>query len=185
MRARRKFVSSSHPGEKGTCPLSHSDRLSPRRAAPRRASGVPEVSAGPVSSGLRPPVSSFEKLIANLELELRVNPIRISELEFSNRKFSAVLTIRTGLSSRAASGRRGISPRKYTRGPNPEAQFLIGTLPISEFESTVTKHATKPNSNRYKNGIFGFCPLGGAPPNSARNIVGDVIRATVPGPPHA
>ena len=36
--------------------------------------------------------SSFQpqNLIANLELEFRVNPIRITELEFSNRKFLAI-----------------------------------------------------------------------------------------------
>jgi hypothetical protein len=36
--------------------------------------------------------SSLQNLIANLELEFRVSPIRINELKFSNRKFSAILT---------------------------------------------------------------------------------------------
>ena len=47
----------------------------------------------------RPPYPSFQRsasilqnLIANLELEFRVSPIRINELKFSNRKFSAILT---------------------------------------------------------------------------------------------
>ena len=192
MRARRKLVSCSHPGEKGTCHSSHNDRLSPRRAAPRRASGVPQVVAGPVFSSLQrlasfqhhwPP--SGQRLIANLELESRVNHLRINELEFSNRKFSPVLTIRQGLSPRATSGSRGISLGKYTRSPNPEAPFLIGTLDISEFESTARKQATKQNSNRYKSGVFGFCPLRSAPRNSPRISIADAIRATITGSPHA
>jgi hypothetical protein len=36
--------------------------------------------------------SSLQNLIANLELEFRASPIRINELKFSNRKFSAILT---------------------------------------------------------------------------------------------
>jgi hypothetical protein len=37
------------------------------------------------------PPSRLQFLIANLELKLRVNPIRINELQFSNRKFLAIL----------------------------------------------------------------------------------------------
>jgi hypothetical protein len=36
------------------------------------------------------------RLIANLELEFSVNPIRITKLEFSNRKFFAILSLPTG-----------------------------------------------------------------------------------------
>src|ERR1700752_2165563 len=37
------------------------------------------------------PASSLHALIANLELEFRVSPIRISELKIPNRKFLAIL----------------------------------------------------------------------------------------------
>jgi hypothetical protein len=42
-------------------------------------------------SSFQLPPSSRKFLIANLELKLRVNPIRINELRFSNRKFLAIL----------------------------------------------------------------------------------------------
>jgi len=42
------------------------------------------------SSVQRPP-SRLQFLIANLELEFRLRPIRINELKFSNRKFLAIL----------------------------------------------------------------------------------------------
>lgn len=195
MRARRKLVSSSHPGEKGTCQLSHKDRLAPRKATSRSS----EIIGGPYSSRLRHLASSFHspwlpsrgRLIANPRLKFGVSHRRINQLRISNRERMTILTIRPGLASRATSGSRRISLARYTRGPNPEPQFLTGTLAISEFESTARKQATKRNSNRYKtrflcpprrNGIFGSCPLRGVPRNSG---LGDASRATVTGPPHA
>ena len=43
-----------------------------------------------VSSSLQPLLPRLQNLIANLELEFRVNPIRITKLQFSNRKFLAI-----------------------------------------------------------------------------------------------
>ena len=43
-----------------------------------------------VPSSLQPVVPRLQNLIANLELEFRVTPIRINKLQFSNRKFFAI-----------------------------------------------------------------------------------------------
>jgi hypothetical protein len=43
-----------------------------------------------VPSGLQPLIPRLQNLIANLELEFRITPIRITKLQFSNRKFFAI-----------------------------------------------------------------------------------------------
>ena len=43
-----------------------------------------------VPSSLQPLIPRLQNLIANLELEFRVTPIRINKLQFSNRKFFAI-----------------------------------------------------------------------------------------------
>ena len=48
-----------------------------------------------VPASLQPLIPRLQNLIANLELEFRVNPIRINDLEFSNRKFFAISSFLT------------------------------------------------------------------------------------------
>jgi hypothetical protein len=116
-------------------------------------------------------VSEF--LIANLELEFHVSPIRISKLKFSNRKFSAISWLeragcipsigfdeqsvqlalahsREPLLARAA----GRWPRvaDFSSSPQPQAssfQNLIET-PRLEFLATRTKQRSQSFSNRDK-----------------------------------
>jgi ketosteroid isomerase-like protein len=47
-------------------------------------------------SSLHALLPSLKNLIANLELEFSVNPIRITKLEFPNRKFVAILSLLSG-----------------------------------------------------------------------------------------
>jgi hypothetical protein len=51
-------------------------------------------------SSLQALLPSPQNLIANLELEFRVNSIRINELKFSNRKFLAVLSFLSDATNR-------------------------------------------------------------------------------------
>jgi hypothetical protein len=46
---------------------------------------------GAVPASLQPLVPSLQNLIANLQLEFRLTPIRINELKFPNRKVFAIL----------------------------------------------------------------------------------------------
>jgi hypothetical protein len=131
MRARRKLVSSSGPGEKGTCPLSHKNRLSPRKAA------------------IRVPGGSLRFLIANPRLKFAVSHRRINHLRISNREQMAIF---------CSGGRFRIPPLTAESSSNVEPpasnlEFLIGTLDISESESTRRKQATKPNANRHKSDV--------------------------------
>ena len=53
-----------------------------------------------VSSSLQLLPPRLQNLIANLELEFRINHIRINELEFSNRKFFAISSLPTRATNR-------------------------------------------------------------------------------------
>jgi hypothetical protein len=78
-------------------------------------------------------------LIANLELEFHVNPIRINELKFPNRKYFAIFRVR---------------PRHFVASSLATA-FLIET-PRLEFPATPTKQRPMADSNRDRSGVFGF-----------------------------
>ena len=84
----------------------------------------------------RLPALSFARiLIANLELEFLLTSIRISELRFSNRKYSQVFHS----PCRIASGSQSISNRSSNRN-----------IRFTEKELSCTKQARKPDSNRSK-----------------------------------
>src|ERR1700752_4337093 len=76
-------------------------------------------------------------LIANLELEFHVNPIRINELKFPNRKYFAIFRV-------------GLPQFKNSLATS----FLIET-PRLKFAATPTKQRPIADSNRDRNGIFG------------------------------
>ena len=86
-------------------------------------------------------------LIANLELEFDLTPIRISNLRFSNRKFSAIFYVAfqpttTRLPTPAVSS-------SSSEGGAPSLQNLIET-PRLEFSATPTEQSSLPISNRDK-----------------------------------
>ncbi len=93
-------------------------------------------------------------LIANLELEFHVSPIRITKLRFSNRKFSRlfrplwrIAIPRSALSS-AVAHRLPHLGRHGAGGP-VVSRFLIVT-PRLEFRAIKTKQTPSSISNRYK-----------------------------------
>jgi hypothetical protein len=91
-------------------------------------------------------------LIANLELELPVSPIRISELKFPNRKYFAVF--RGALQTSAVPAPApGASPSSIQR-LYPSLQNLIETPRLKSL-ATPRKQRLSADSNRDKNGIFG------------------------------
>ena len=75
-------------------------------------------------------------LIANLELELNVNPIRINELKFPNRKYFAIFRV-------------GLPQFKQSLA----TAFLIET-PRLEFLATPTKQSPISDSNRDKTRVL-------------------------------
>jgi hypothetical protein len=95
--------------------------------------------------------SVFPFLIANLELEFRVSPIRIKDLKFSNRKFSAISCLAFQLSSFHIHTSAASSFSVQRRAPC--LQNLIET-PRLEFSATHTKHSSLPISNRDKNALL-------------------------------
>src|SRR5579862_1341137 len=77
-------------------------------------------------------------LIANLELKFPVNPIKINELKFSNRKYFAIF--RVGL-------------ERFSANPLPRT-FLIETPRLKSL-ATPRKQRLSADSNRDRNGLFG------------------------------
>ena len=77
-------------------------------------------------------------LIANLELEFHVTPIRINELRFPNRKYFAIF--RVGLEC-------------FSANPVPST-FLIETPRLKSL-ATPRKQRLSADSNRDRNGLFG------------------------------
>jgi hypothetical protein len=78
------------------------------RALPFASSFEPQVSR---LSNLEPAMPNLQLLIANLGLEFRVSPICISELKFSNRKFSSI-----SRSLRRASSFHPTASRDFSHG---------------------------------------------------------------------
>jgi hypothetical protein len=96
-------------------------------------------------------------LIANLELKFRVSPIRINDLKFPNRKFSAISCPEERRVYREA--------RRFQPAPPSSCPWLLATHPPSltaflietprlEFSATPTKKSSLPISNRDKNALF-------------------------------
>jgi hypothetical protein len=107
--------------------------------------------------------SSLQNLIANLELEFRASPIRINELKFSNRKFSAILTKVRGFIPSANAfkvmsvplalphPRKPLLPRSADR--EPQAVILIANTRLKS-ELTSKDSSRLQISNRERMAIF-------------------------------
>src|ERR1700758_531878 len=84
-----------------------------------------------------------EFLIANLELEFHLSPIRISNLKSSNRKFFAIFPpelVADGTSCPAFSSPQPLASSRQTLIVTPRLELLV----------TRTKRTPNQNSNRYK-----------------------------------
>jgi hypothetical protein len=132
------------------------DRSFARRHLPaRRASSSAKLTR--VSSTDRcpsRPLRRGEILIANLELEFHVSPIRITKLRFSNRKYSPLFRPpwRIAISRSALSSAVAHCPLRLGRhgaGGLVVSSFLIVT-PRLEFRAIKTKQTPSSISNRYK-----------------------------------
>jgi hypothetical protein len=93
---------------------------------------------GPSPASHQPCAAPTHFLIANLELEMNVNPIRINELKFPNRKYFAIFRI--GL-------------KRLSGNPLPST-FLIETPRLKSL-ATPRKQRLSADSNRDRNGLFG------------------------------
>jgi hypothetical protein len=100
----------------------------------RRTQGSLGQKPSPASHEFCVPPTHF--LIANLELELHVSPIRISELKFPNRKYFAIFCV---------------EPRHFFAN-SPAPASLIET-PRLEFPARPTKQSSLADPNRDKNGL--------------------------------
>jgi len=96
---------------------------------------------------------AIEFLIANLELESEPTHRKLSPLNISNRKYSAIFY----------PGFRAHSPLASSKEASPPT-FLIATFTNSKIESSHCKQSRKQNSNSNKTGISGNC---GAPTSSS------------------
>ena len=131
------------------------DRPSARRQLLARASS--SVNLAPVSSTDRcasRPLRGGAILIANLELEFHVSPIRITKLRFSNRKYSPLFrsTWRIAISRSAVSSvvvDRPFALRRHRAKRPLVTKFLIGTQGL-EFRRNSNKTNLITISNRYK-----------------------------------
>ena len=132
MGAERKLERGSRSGKKGACQWNHSRQhlgwLATTPAEHRCLS------------------NALQFLIANLELEFKLSPKRISNLKFSNRKFMTIFQSENWDASEFRRHRPTNSSEKTVRAPN----FLMGTIDISEIESTSGKQKTKQISNGHK-----------------------------------
>src|SRR5579862_1216915 len=132
------------------------DRSSARRQVPApRASSSANLT--PVSSTdrcLSKPLLGGTSLIANLELEFHVSPIRITGLRFTNRKYSSLFCPpwRIAIPRSAVSSVVAHRPLRLGRpgaGGAVVTKFLIVT-PRLEFRAIKTKQTPSSISNRYK-----------------------------------
>jgi hypothetical protein len=108
--------------------------------------------------------SSLQNLIANLELEFRVRPIRINELKFSNRKFSAILTKARGFIPSVnafkvmsvplalSHPRKPLLPRSADREPQATVVLIANTR--LKFELSSKDSSRLQISNRERMAIF-------------------------------
>jgi hypothetical protein len=83
----------------------------------------------PRSVGETKPLKSAKFLIANLELEFHVSPIRITKLKFSNRKFFAIFSSKrvTDDASRAAFSSSSKPQASSFQKPSPPWRLIYGT----------------------------------------------------------
>jgi len=100
------------------------------------------------------PLRRGEILIANLELEFHVSPLRITKLRFSNRKYSPLFRPpwRIAISRSALSYAVAHCPlrlRRHGAGGLVVSRFLIVT-PRLEFRAIKTKQTPSSIPNRYK-----------------------------------
>ena len=119
-----------------------------QQSAPSAGSVRHQLSHNVVISPIHPisgPCLRF--LIANLELEFNLTPIRINDLKFSNRKFSVIFYV-AFQPPRLAFPHRRFRPRASRAGA-PSLQNLIET-PRLEFSATPTKQSSLSISNRGK-----------------------------------
>jgi hypothetical protein len=102
-----------------------------------------------------------EFLIANLELEFHLSPIRFSDLKFSNRKFLTIFAAKF-----CAHG----EPRAAFFGPQPPTSSLQSLIVTPRLESLATRTKQKPNqiSNRYKSRFSRPECVSGMPSRPAR-----------------
>ena len=106
-----------------------------------------------------------EFLIANLELEFHLSPIRFSDLKFSNRKFFAVFTAKFCVHG---------EPRAAFFSPQPPTSTLQNLIvtPRLELLATRTKQTPSGNSNRYKSRFSRPGCVSGRPSLPARRSPG-------------
>jgi len=97
------------------------------------------------------PPSRF--LIANLELDLHVSPIRISQLKFPNRKYFAIFRVALQTNAVSAPAPAAAASPSSTQRLSPSLQNLIET-PRLEFPAKPTKQSPLADPNRDKNGLF-------------------------------
>jgi len=97
------------------------------------------------------PPSRF--LIANLELDLHVSPIRISQLKFPNRKYFAIFRVALQTNAVSAPAPAAAASPSSTQRLSPSLQNLIET-PRLEFPAKPTKQSPFADPNRDKNGLF-------------------------------
>jgi len=143
MRARRKLVCRSHPGEKEKCQLSRKWLSSPPPGDFRR-----------LITRYSSPLTAF--LIANSRLEFGITGRRVNRLQISNRKFFAIFT--PGNPAPLAFIHTLDLPMQQqvaNRRP-PLFEGLRGTVAKSEFESSSTSQAAKRFSSSYKIAVFKF-----------------------------
>jgi hypothetical protein len=96
-------------------------------------------------------------LIANLELELHVNPIRIRELNFPNRKYFAIFhaAFHSGvLLLHASTASSSSIQRSAPSLQNPWPPRRLIETPRLELLATPTKQSRIPNSNRDKKRVL-------------------------------
>jgi hypothetical protein len=115
----------------------------------RRTQGTLEQARASVPEQSR--ILSTDFLIANLELELSLNPIRINELEFSNRKYFAIF--RVAFQTYAVPLPASTASPSSIQRLAPSFPNLIET-PRLEFLTTPTKQWPNADSNRDKMQVF-------------------------------
>src|SRR5579862_4631013 len=100
------------------------------------------------------PLRGVAILIANLELEFHVSPIRITKLRFSNRKYSRLFAPlwRIAISQSAFSS--AVADRSLRLGRHDVSGLVVGRFLIVtqrlEFRAIKTKQTPSSISNRYK-----------------------------------
>ena len=101
-------------------------------------------------------VPSTRFLIANPELEFHVNPIRINELKFPNRKYFAIFRSRRATQHPGSLAPSSSTQRLVCNFHNPSPLRRLIETPRLEFLATPTKQYPSVDSNRDKNGVLSF-----------------------------